>query len=488
MSRLHPGEVAQPLLLAGQWVPADGEPLEAINPADGSLYGVVGTASSAQTAAAVGAALAAVEQNDWSARLPHERASVLHEISDLIWERSEALAWVQVNENGKTFRESLAQARSAAATFRYYAAVCETLEDELTPARGPYLSMTTYEPVGVAAALTPWNSPLTMGAQKIAPALAAGNAVVLKPAEWTSLVALEMGRACVDAGLPKGLLSVLPGRGDVGRALVDDARVGMVSFTGGTATGKAIASAVARRLIPVVLELGGKSPNIVLRDADLDAAAAGVVDGIFASGGQSCVAGSRLLVDEHVYTEFMERLLDRTRALTVGPPADITTDIGPLAAFAHRERVERYVETGRQEGARVAIGGSRPSGKAFEKGAYYLPTVLTDLEPNATVCREEIFGPVLAVLPFASEEDLIERANDSDYGLACGVWTADYRKAWQVAKAVKAGSVWINTYKQLSIAAPFGGFKDSGLGREKGIQGLRVYQQPKSVYWEMPKS
>ncbi|MCH8506127.1 MAG: aldehyde dehydrogenase family protein [Ectothiorhodospiraceae bacterium] len=473
----------RPLLLAGEWVVGEGVPLEVINPADGTLYGVASTASTAQAEAAVSAGVAAMARGDWAERLPHERAAVLHRVADRIRERAETLAQIQVSENGKTFKESLGQVLSAAATFRYYAAVCETLEDELPPPRGRYLSMTAYEPVGVVIAITPWNSPLTMGAQKLAPALAAGNAVVLKPAEWTSLVSLEMGRACVDAGLPPGLLSVLPGRGDLGQALVDDRRIGMVSFTGGTATGKAIARAAAERLLPVVLELGGKSPNIVLHDADLDAAAAGVADGIFAAGGQSCVAGSRLLVDQRVYEPFLDRLLKRAASLRVGHPEAEDTDIGPLAAFAHRETVERYVEIGRREGARVLFGGSRPTGDVFDRGAYYLPTVLTDLEPTATVCREEIFGPVLAVLPFVSDEDLIAAANATDYGLACGIWTADFPRAWRLARAIKPGTVWVNTYKQLSIAAPFGGFKDSGLGREKGIQGLRAYQETKSVYW-----
>lgn len=473
----------QPILLGGEWVAGEGEPLEAVNPVDGSVYGVAGTASPGQVETAVGAAAEAVDNSGWGQRLPHERASLLYRMAELIRERAEDLAWIQVRENGKTYRESLGQANSAAATFRYYAGVCETLEGEVTPARGEYIAMTVYEPVGVVAAITPWNSPLTMGAQKLAPALAGGNAVILKPAEWTSLVSLELGRACVDAGLPPGLLSVLPGRGDTGQALVGDPRVGMISFTGGTVTGKAIAAAVAQRLIPVILELGGKSPNIVLDDADLDHAAAGVVDAIFAAGGQSCVAGSRLLVDKRVYEPLMERMVKLASELRVGLPDDDSTDIGPLAAFSHRERVEQFVELGREAGARVELGGARPEGAAFERGAFYRPTILSGVAPTDTVFREEIFGPVLTVLPFESEEEIIRHANATDYGLACGIWTSDYRKAWRVARAVEAGSVWINTYRQLSIAAPFGGFKDSGLGREKGIQGMRIYQQPKSIYW-----
>lgn len=472
-----------PLLLAGEWVKGEGQPIEAINPADGSLYRVAGTASTGQVAQAVAAARSAVNEGGWGRLLPHQRADVLYRVAELIRKRADDIAWMQVNENGKTYKESLGQVNSAASYFRYYAAVCETLPESLPPARGNYLSMTVHEPVGVVAAITPWNSPLTMGAQKLAPALAAGNGVVMKPAEWTSIASLELGRACVDAGLPPGLVSVLPGRADVGRALIGDPGVGMVSFTGGTETGKAIAHAVARRLIPVLLELGGKSPNIVLADADLERAAAGVADGIFASGGQSCVAGSRLLVHEGVYAAFMERLIARAGSLYVGPPTESDTDVGPLAAFAHRERVEKYVATAREEGAIVILGGERPTGGHYDAGAYYLPTILTGVDETHRVFREEIFGPVLTVTPFSTEDDLVRLANATDFGLGCGIWTGDYQAAWRAARAVDAGSVWINTYKQLSIAAPFGGFKDSGLGREKGIDGLRAYQQAKSVYW-----
>jgi len=297
-----------------------------------------------------------------------------------------------------------------------------------------------------------------MGAQKLAPALAVGNGVIMKPAEWTSLVSLELGRACVDAGLPPDLVSILPGRGDVGQALVGDPGVDMVSFTGGTETGKIIARAVAHRLIPVILELGGKSPNIVLAAADLDLAAAGVADGIFASGGQSCVAGSRLLVNEAVYAPFMERLLERTsRLLRVGPPADPETDMGPLAAFVHRERVEEYVEIGRQQGAKVLAGGKRPTGAVFDSGAYYPPTILTEVTETSRVFREEIFGPVLAVLPFDSEDALIRQANATDFGLGCGIWTRDYPRGPGVlpvrSRPAPCGSTPINSSASRHLSA-----------------------------------
>jgi acyl-CoA reductase-like NAD-dependent aldehyde dehydrogenase len=343
--------------------------------------------------------------------------------------------------------------------------------------------MTLYEPVGVVAAITPWNSPLTMEAQKIAPAIAAGNAVIVKPSEVTPTVALEVAKIALEAGLPPGILNVVSGRGGVGAGLVKHPGVRMVSFTGGTETGRAIGRVGAERMIPVALELGGKSPNIIFADADLEKAVKGVIEGIFEGSGQSCVAGSRLFVQRSIRDEFLERLVKRTAELRVGLPTAPESQMGPLASFPHRENVERFVEDTRREGGVILVGGERPSGDALEKGAFYLPTIIDGLSNKARVCQQEIFGPVLCVLTFEDEADLIEQANDSAYGLACGIWTADYNRAWRVARAIEAGTVWINTYKQLSISTPFGGFKDSGIGREKGIQGMRLYQIAKSLYW-----
>lgn len=474
---------AAPILIAGRAVKGEGEPLAVIDPSNGQQIGTAGTASPEQVAEAVRAGRVALTASGWAERLPHERAAMLHRIAAEIEASLEAIGELQMRENGKTRAESVGQAKSAASMFRYFAAVCEVLEEEMPPPRGRYFSMTVHEPLGVVAALTPWNSPLTMAAQKIAPALAAGNSVILKPAETTSLVSLALGHCCIAAGLPEGLLSVLPGRADVGAALTGDPGVGCISFTGGTATGRAIAGFVAERLIPVILELGGKSPHIVFADADLEAAAKAVAGGIFGATGQSCVAGSRLFVEGSIVDRFLKLLVAAAETMTVGPPADPATVIGPLSSFRHRERVEGYVAAALAEGARVVHGGRRPTGAAFDKGAYYLPTILADIDNSSIVAKEEIFGPVLCVMPFSGEKDLVAQANDSVYGLAAGIWTADYRRAWRVARRLEAGTVWINTYKELSIAAPFGGFKLSGLGREKGIQGLRAYQQTKSIYW-----
>jgi betaine-aldehyde dehydrogenase len=389
-------------------------------------------------------------------------------------------------ENGKVWSECAKQVKSAAATFRYYGAVCETTGSEITPARGDYLSMSVYEPYGVVAAITPWNSPLTMEAQKIAPALAAGNAVVLKPSEVTPSTGLAVGRIALEAGLPPGILNVLPGTGQaVGAALVAHPLVRMVSFTGGTESGRRIAVAAANKLMPVALELGGKSPHIVFADADIDAAVAAVADGIFEGSGQSCVAGSRLFVQRAVHDRVVAGLVERARTLKLDLPDVPGAQMGPLATFAHRDKVEGMVEAARAAGARILAGGGRPEAAPLARGAYYLPTVIGGIDNSADIARQEIFGPVLCVIPFDTEDDLVAQANDSAFGLAAGIWTSDYKRAWRVARALQAGTVWINTYKQLSVATPFGGFKDSGIGREKGVAGMRLYQQPKGIYFGM---
>jgi acyl-CoA reductase-like NAD-dependent aldehyde dehydrogenase len=473
----------EPLLIGGHPVAGEGPVLDVVNPADGHVIGHVATATPGQVADAIALAARSLTESGWATRQPHERAAVLGRAALEIERQADHLASLQMRENGKTMAESLAQANAAAAIFRYYAAVCETSEDGMPPARGDYFTMTVHEPVGVVAALTPWNSPLTMGAQKLAPALAAGNAVVLKAAETTSFVSIALGQCVVAAGLPDGLLSVITGGVETAVALVEDPGIGLISFTGGTSTGQSIARGAADRLIPLILELGGKSPHVVFADADLNAAAQAVASGIFGGTGQSCVAGSRLFVEASVADAFRARLIEVTRSMRVGPPTDPDSMLGPLASFAHRDRIETFVQSGIDAGAEILLGGARPQGDAFAEGAYYLPTIIGGIDSSSTIAQEEIFGPVLCFLTFEDEAGLITAANDSVYGLAAGLWTADYRKAWRVARAIDAGTVWINTYKQLSIAAPFGGFKLSGLGREKGLQGMRAYQQAKSLYW-----
>jgi len=474
----------KPFLIGDRWITDADNAFKSINPATGQANFLISAASEAQVDQAVETAWSAVRQPAWANMLPHKRAALLRAIADGMDHHAETLAQLQMIENGKVMSECRAQVASAAATFRYYAGVCETMTAEVTPPRGNYLSMTQYEPYGVVAAITPWNSPMTMEAQKVAPALAAGNAVVLKPSEVTSSPALELGRIALEAGLPPGVLNVVTGLGaTVGKRLVEHPEVRMVSFTGGTASGRAIARAAADKLMPVALELGGKSPHIVFADADQDAAIDAVIGGIFEGSGQSCVAGSRLFVQRAIASSFIERLVARAAALKVDLPDAPGAQMGPIASFAHRDKIEGMVAAAREDGGQILLGGKRPDDERLRNGAFYLPTIIGGLDNSARTVREEIFGPVLCVLPFDDEEDLVAQANDSVYGLAAGVWTADYRRAWRVARRLEAGSVWINTYKQLSIATPFGGFKQSGIGREKGLQGLRLYQQPKSIYW-----
>jgi betaine-aldehyde dehydrogenase len=458
------------------------ETIESTNPANGRLNHEVFAAEPRHVDEAVAVAAEAGAARSWRTMAPHARARILYRIGDLLEANAERLATIQMRENGKVLGECLAQAKGAAGGFRYFAAVCEVLGSEVTPPRGPYLSLVVYEPYGVVGALTPWNSPLTMDAQKVAPALAAGNAVILKPSETTPTTALELASLALEAGLPPGLFNVLPGRGDIGAAVVAHPGVRMVSFTGGTATGRAVARAAADRLAPVALELGGKSPHIIFRDADLAMAVEAVLGGIFEGSGQSCVAGSRLFVDRPVYEDVLQSVIARARSLRVDLPDAPQAEMGPLASFAHRHRVEAAVDRARADGGSVLAGGRRPGDERLLAGAFFQPTVIADLDNASRTCQNEIFGPVLCVLPFDGEEDVIGQANDSAYGLACGIWSADFERAWSVGRAIDAGSVWINTYKQLSISTPFGGFKESGIGREKGVSGVRLYQQSKSVY------
>ncbi|EIU4416692.1 TPA: aldehyde dehydrogenase [Pseudomonas aeruginosa] len=474
----------QPICIAGEWRAGGGDLYESLYPATGEAVARLHAASLEDVEEAMAGAHRAFRETGWAQRKPHERATVLYRIAALIRERSEELAQLQRLDNGKPIRETRNLVASAAATFQFFAAACETLEESITPSRGDFVSMSVYEPMGVVVAITPWNSPIASEAQKLAPALAAGNAVVVKPAEITPLAALALARICDEAGLPRGLVSVLPGKGAlIGDALTRHPLARRVSFTGGTRTGKHIARIAADKMMPVSLELGGKSPTMVLADADLDHAVAGVLYGIFSSSGESCIAGSRLFVASERYDEFMERLATGAAALRVGNPADERTQMGPLISARHRESVERYVEMGVAEGGRLRTGGVRPHGAAFDRGYFYTPTIIEGLTNDARLCQEEVFGPVLVAMPFDSEEALIEEANDSCYALAAGIWTRDFQRAWRLGRAVQAGTVWINTYKQFSISTPFGGWRDSGLGREKGRLGILQYMEQKSLYW-----
>jgi betaine-aldehyde dehydrogenase len=476
----------RPFLIGGEWVSDTPSCITSINPATGEKNYEVCAATEAHIDTAVKSAATAAAKPAWRNMLPHLRSALLHRIADLMMERSDLLARCQMVENGKIWNECKVQVAAAAASFRFFASAIEVLGAEVTPSRGNYLSMTAYEPYGVVAAITPWNSPMTLACSKLAPALAGGNAVVLKPASLTPSCGIELGRIALDAGVPPGILNVVSGAGgQIGDVLVQHPAVRMVSFTGGTEVGRRIAKLAGERLIPVSAELGGKSPHIIFADANLTAAAEAATVSIFEGTGQSCIAGSRLFVERKVLKEVLALLTERARALRVDLPDTPGAQLGPLACFSQRDFVEGMVDSARRQGGEILAGGSRPAEARLAKGAFYLPTLVMGLANTASVVQQEIFGPVLCILPFDNEENLIAQANQTVYGLAAGIWTADYKRAWRVARALEAGTVWINTYKQLSIAAPFGGFKDSGLGREKGVQAIRNYQQAKSIYWSM---
>ena len=474
------------LFVAGEWEVGTGAEITSTFPADGTVNRVLRGASRQDGERAIARAKAAQADPAWRDLKPHERAKYLYAIADGIEANITRISHIQTRDTGKTLRETALLAGSAAATFRYFAAVLETTDDTLTAQRTDSLTMSVFEPLGLVAAITPWNSPIASDAQKVAPALAAGNAVLLKPASWSPLVSLELARIVEEAGLPKGLFSVLPGAGrEIGNLLVEHPDIAKVSFTGGTDTGRNLAIQAAQKLMPVSLELGGKSPTIVFDDADVDVAVAGVMFGVFSSTGQSCIAGARLFVQRGIYDTFIERLVAATRRLKVGHPYDANTQVSTLVHLQHRDSVESYVQMAREDGATVLCGGARPEGAQYNDGAYYLPTILAGVDNTARICREEVFGPVLVVMPFEDEADVIAQSNDNDYGLACGLWTRDFPKAWRLGRAINAGTVWVNTYKQFSISTPFGGEKDSGMGREKGRDGIRAYMAQKSIYTDL---
>ena len=474
------------IFVAGVWKRGEGAAINSVNPATGEVFASLHGATVEDVELAVQGATKSLSASGWATWLPHERAVVLHRIASKIEENADLIAALQTLDTGKTLRETRALAMSAAGTFKFAAAAVETLEDAITPSRGENLTMSIYEPLGIVGAITPWNSPIASDAQKLAPALAAGNAVIVKPPVWAPWVSLLLARLCEEAGLPEGLLSVLPGPGrSVGDALARHPKVGKISFTGGTSTGRALGHVAAEKIMPITLELGGKSPTIIFADADIDQAIAGVLYGIFSSTGQSCIAGSRVFIHKSIYAEVVDRLVVATRALRVGPGSDPRTQVGPLVAHAHRDEVAAMVEAAREAGAQILCGGGAPHGEAMAAGAYYMPTIIAGVGNDALICQEEIFGPVAVVLPFDDESDLVAQANDTVFGLACGIWTADYRRALRTAKAIAAGTVWVNTYKQFSISTPFSGTKDSGLGTEKGREGIRSYMRQKSIYLDL---
>jgi aldehyde dehydrogenase (NAD+) len=382
-----------------------------------------------------------------------------------------------------TVLENVGQAKFAARIYRYFAGLADKIDGRVVPLDVPNaFDFTVCEPYGVCALLLAWNSPLQLLANKLAPALAAGNTVVVKPSEVAPSSILEFGKLVEEAGFPPGVINIITGLGpSVGCRLAEHPDVELVSLTGGVGTGRAIASIAARAPKKVILELGGKSPNIIFDDADLDLAVKGAVAGIFNASGQTCIAGSRLLVHEHIVDEVVDRLTSRARAIRLGDPADPATEMGPLATEPHMQRVLGFIDGAVKEGAKLVAGGRRASGDDLNQGFFVEPTVLTEVLPHMKIAQEEVFGPVLSVFRFQTEAEAIALANQSEFGLASGIWTSNLDRALTVSRAMRAGTVWVNTYRSSSPAAPFGGFKRSGLGRERGREALYEYLQVKNV-------
>ncbi len=469
------------LLIGGKFQDArSGRTFPTINPATEELIASVAEAGAPDIEAAVSAARAAFNHKSWRNMAARERAKLLWKVGDLIMKNHEELARLETMDNGKPLFESrYIDIPSAAETFYYYAGWCTKIEGETIPVPGNFLNYTLREPYGVCGIITPWNFPLLMVAWKLAPALACGNTAVVKIAEETPLTGLWLGQLCQEAGIPDGVVNIVPGFGETaGRALVAHPDVDKISFTGSTVVGKEIMRMAADTLKKVSLELGGKSPNIVLADADLDAAAKGAINGIFYGKGEVCAAGSRLLVQESVHDRLMEKLLARARQLEPGDPLNIKTRLGALVSRAQMERVLGYIETGAREGAVAAL----PGGRAGERGFFVKPAIFDSVNPKMRIAQEEIFGPVLSTISFKDEDDLIEKANATIYGLAAAVWTRDIAKAHRTARRLQAGTVWINSYNILSEQSPFGGYKQSGCGRELGRYGIDLYTQVKSVW------
>jgi (Z)-2-((N-methylformamido)methylene)-5-hydroxybutyrolactone dehydrogenase len=473
------------MYVGGEWIDAgSGDVFESDNPYLGEPWALIPRGTAADADRAVRAAHGAFTSGEWPRLTASKRGALLRRLADLITQKSAALAEIEVRDNGKLYAEMSAQTAYMAQWYHYYGGLADKIEGAVLPTDKPEtFNYTRYEPLGVVVAIIPWNSPLLLMAWKLAPALAAGNTVVIKPSEFTSASALEFMKLIEEAGFPPGVVNVVTGFGaDVGTALVEHPLVRKVAFTGSDATGQRVYESAARGLKRVSMELGGKSPNIVFDDADLDNAIKGVISGIFAATGQTCIAGSRLLVQQSIHDRFLDKLVSFAKTAKMGNPMDTGTQIGPVTNKPQLEKILKYIDLAKGEGARAVLGGSRASRPECGNGWFVEPTIFAGVRNSMRIAQEEVFGPVLSVIPFTDDDEAIAVGNDVVYGLAAGVWTQNIRRALTMAEKLQAGTVWINTYRAVSYLSPFGGYKRSGLGRESGQEMIKEYLQVKSVW------
>jgi acyl-CoA reductase-like NAD-dependent aldehyde dehydrogenase len=473
------------LLIGGKWVdPCAGTWLESVNPFTAAPWALIPRANKEDVTRAVAAAKAAFYSSEWRGLTATARGALLRRFADIVAVEAERLAQIESTDNGKLLAEMRGQLHYLPQWFHYFGGLADKIEGRVIPIDRPGIfNFTREEPLGVIAAITPWNSPLMLAAWKLAPALAAGNTVVWKPSEFSSVSAFAFGELFEKAGFPPGVVNIVTGYGnEVGEPLITHPDVAKVAFTGGDRTGEHVYQLAARGIKHVTLELGGKSANIVFDDADFEQAVNGVVSGIFAATGQTCVAGSRALIHRPIHDAFVERLLALAKTARMGNPLDLSTQVGPITTRPQYEKVLEYMRIGKEEGAVCRLGGGPATRPECGSGWFVEPTIFTNVRADMRVASEEIFGPVLSIIPFDDEDEAVRIANSTVYGLAAGVWTSSIRRALSMSERLEAGTVWINMYRTVSYMSPFGGYKRSGLGRESGIDAVREYLQTKSVW------